>query len=262
MEADVRQIAGSEPILPSKYRKALTGSVVLHFLLFLGFVIVPAIRRPRKLIDSNQVLMAELVELEPPAPEEPVAPDPVPPQPAPKPKLKPKDVPPEPKPKPKPLPPPKPKSQTEREKKLKELEKKRSRRELAKVEPQRAYQPPVRPKPSPQKKQTTTPANPVTTKGKPFPYAYYLIQVKNLLWEVWRPPRVAAPEGISAVVSFEILKNGNIPSASVSLARSSGLAAYDQSCLYAVQTVQLPPLPPNFTSPSLELNCVFNAEER
>ena len=76
MEAEFAQVAGTDLILPSKYRNALTASVSLHLLLLLGFVIVPAIRRPKKLIDPNQVLMAELVELEPPAPKEPVEPAP------------------------------------------------------------------------------------------------------------------------------------------------------------------------------------------
>jgi len=264
MEADVGQMPGRDLIVPGKYRKGLTGSVVLHLLLLVALVIVPALRRPKKFLDQDSVLMAELMELEPPAPEEPPKPDPVPPPPAPKPKPKREDPPPPPKPvpPPEPMPPPKPKTQKEREQKLEELRMRRAGRELAKVEPERSYQPPAPPKPSPQKTQTATPSNPVRAKGKPFPYAYYLILVKNALWEIWRPPRVAAPEGISAVVSFEILKNGSVPTASVKLTRSSGLGSYDQSCLHAVRSVQLPPLPPNFTSPSLELNCIFNAEER
>jgi len=265
MEADMERIKDGVTSALVPYRNAFSTSLVLHGMLFLGLVVVPLLNRPKRYLDENQVLMAEWVELEPPAPE-PAQPAPVPPPPAlkPPPKKAPEPLPEPTKPKPKPSPPPKKSSsEEERSRKLAELAERRTHRTLPEVEPERPYQPPVQPKPA--ATQTVQPppktTHPVTVKGKPFPYDYYLILVKNALWEIWRPPKVVAPEGISATVVFQIMRNGSVPEHSISLIRSSGIDVYDQSCLHAVRSVRLPPLPQGYPDARLELDCVFRAKE-
>jgi protein TonB len=118
-----------------------------------------------------------------------------------------------------------------------------------------------------------TPKEPVAAIAKPivsgpsaadtdtdFPFAWYLSRVEGLIARNWKPRQIGFGKRavVSCAVHFSIAKNGAVTQ--VTLVRNSGVGVFDRESLRAVQTTKLPPLPPQFTGPSLGVTFIFNLE--
>jgi protein TonB len=118
-----------------------------------------------------------------------------------------------------------------------------------------------------------TPKEPVAAVAKPivsgpsaadtdtnFPFAWYLSRVEGLIARNWKPRQIGFGKRavVSCAVHFSIAKNGAVTQ--VTLVRNSGVGVFDRESLRAVQTTKLPPLPPQFTGPSLGVTFIFNLE--
>ncbi len=93
-----------------------------------------------------------------------------------------------------------------------------------------------------------------------FPFAWYLSRVEGLIARNWKPRQVGFGKNavVSCAIHFQIGRNGAV--SQVTLVRNSGVGVFDRESLRAVQTTKLPPLPPQFTSPSLGVTFIFNLE--
>ena len=93
-----------------------------------------------------------------------------------------------------------------------------------------------------------------------FPFAWYLSRVEGLIARNWKPRQIGFGKRavVSCAVHFSIARNGTVTQ--VTLIRNSGVGVFDRESLRAVQTTKLPPLPPQFTSPSLGVTFIFNLE--
>jgi protein TonB len=93
-----------------------------------------------------------------------------------------------------------------------------------------------------------------------FPFAWYLSRVEGLIARNWKPRQIGFGKRavVSCAVHFSIARNGNV--SQVTLIRNSGVGVFDRESLRAVQTTNLPPLPPQFTGPSLGVTFIFNLE--
>lgn len=93
-----------------------------------------------------------------------------------------------------------------------------------------------------------------------FPFAWYLSRVEGLIARNWKPRQIGFGKRavVSCAVHFSIAKNGGV--SQVTLVRNSGVGVFDRESLRAVQTTKLPPLPPQFTGPSLGVTFIFNLE--
>ena len=91
-----------------------------------------------------------------------------------------------------------------------------------------------------------------------FPFAWYLSRVEGLIARNWDPRQINfGPRAVvSCAVHFTISRNGTV--SQVTLVRNSGVGVFDRESLRAVQTTKLPPLPPQFTGPSLGVTFIFN----
>ena len=123
------------------------------------------------------------------------------------------------------------------------------------------------------KEQAETPDKPTEQVAKPiisgpsaadtdtnFPFAWYLSRVEGLIARNWKPRQIGFGKRavVSCAVHFSIARNGTVTQ--VTLVRNSGVGVFDRESLRAVQTTKLPPLPPQFTSPSLGGTFIFNLE--
>ncbi len=123
------------------------------------------------------------------------------------------------------------------------------------------------------KEQAETPDKPTEQVAKPiisgpsagntdtdFPFAWYLSRVEGLIARNWKPRQIGFGKRavVSCAVHFTIARNGMV--SQVTLVRNSGVGVFDRESLRAVQTTKLPPLPPQFTSPSLGVTFIFNLE--
>ncbi|MEN8007475.1 MAG: TonB family protein [Candidatus Krumholzibacteriota bacterium] len=224
--------------------RGLPISILVHALglvvmvMFGNYVARNPVRPPRS-IKVNMVHLPELQVQPTEAPPEEIV------QPAPQKEVKP-ELP------PKELPKPKPEETTPR-----------------KVEPQEKIEVPD---PPPQE-DTKTPDEPVEQVAKPvisgpsaadtdsdFPFAWYLTRVEGLIARNWKPRQIGFGKRavVSCAVHFSIARNGTV--SQVTLVRNSGVGVFDRESLRAVQTTKLPPLPPQFTSPSLGVTFIFNLE--
>ena len=93
-----------------------------------------------------------------------------------------------------------------------------------------------------------------------FPFAWYLSRVEGLIARNWDPKQVGFGKNavVSCAIHFQIARNGAV--LQVTLVRNSGVGVFDRVSLRAVQTTKLPPLPPQFTNPSLGVTFIFNLE--
>jgi len=91
-----------------------------------------------------------------------------------------------------------------------------------------------------------------------FPFTYYLRQLHAKVSERWRRPALVATEQTTAVVYFEIDREGQIRG-DPKIKQSSGNDLYDQSALRAVvESVPFPPLPREFPGQFLKVNFGFD----
>jgi TonB family protein len=91
-----------------------------------------------------------------------------------------------------------------------------------------------------------------------FPFTYYLRQLHAKVSERWRRPPLVASEQTSAVIYFEIDREGQIRG-EPKVKQSSGNELYDQSALRAVvDSVPFPPLPREFPGQYLKVNFGFD----
>lgn len=91
-----------------------------------------------------------------------------------------------------------------------------------------------------------------------FPFVYYITILQNRIQGNWQPPYQASEqqEKMSALVRFQVLKNGKI--ANVSLEKSSGRYLFDQAAQRAVYSADpLPPLPDEFYGEFLSVHIEF-----
>lgn len=93
-----------------------------------------------------------------------------------------------------------------------------------------------------------------------FPFAWYLTRVEGLIARNWKPRQIGFGKRavVSCAIHFNVARNGTV--SQVTLVRNSGVGVFDRESLRAVQTTKLPPLPPQFTGPSLGITFVFNLE--
>jgi protein TonB len=88
--------------------------------------------------------------------------------------------------------------------------------------------------------------------GAAFPYDYYLDQMLGRIRQSWMRPPV---EGIEAVITFRVLRNGEVTEAEIR--ESSGSRAFDLAALRAVRNASpLPPLPASFREDLLTVNLI------
>jgi TonB family protein len=91
-----------------------------------------------------------------------------------------------------------------------------------------------------------------------FPFTYYLRQLHAKVSERWRRPVLVASEQVSAVVYFEIDREGQLRG-EPKIKQSSGNELYDQSALRAVvESLPFPPLPREFPGQYLKVNFGFD----
>jgi protein TonB len=92
-----------------------------------------------------------------------------------------------------------------------------------------------------------------------FPYPWYVTLVRNALWREWSK-RMPKKAGLSALVSFNIDKNGAIYS--VQIEKSSANESYDYAAASAVHnSAPYPPLPKEFPKDILTVTVEFKNEE-
>ena len=91
-----------------------------------------------------------------------------------------------------------------------------------------------------------------------FPFTYYLRQLHAKVSERWRRPTLVQSEQASAVVYFEIDREGQLRG-EPKIKQSSGNELYDQSALRAVaESLPFPPLPREFPGQYLKVNFGFD----
>jgi TonB family protein len=91
-----------------------------------------------------------------------------------------------------------------------------------------------------------------------FPFTYYLRQLHAKVSEQWRRPPLATAEPKTAVVYFEIDRDGQIRG-EPRIKKSSGNELYDQAALRAVvSSIPFPPLPREFPGQYLQVNFGFD----
>jgi TonB family protein len=91
-----------------------------------------------------------------------------------------------------------------------------------------------------------------------FPFTYYLRQLHAKVSERWRRPPLVTTEQASAVIYFEIDREGQIRG-DPKVKQTSGNELYDQSALRAViDSVPFPPLPREFPGQYLKVNFGFD----
>jgi TonB family protein len=142
-------------------------------------------------------------------------------------------------------------------------------------EPPRIAAPPATPA-APAAPPTVATARPATEPGRPgrpnapavsgsnvsvdasdFPFTYYLRQLHAKVAERWHRPPLVASEQTTAVIYFEIDRQGQIRG-EPKIKQSSGNELYDQSALRAVlESVPFPPLPSEFAG-YLKVNFGFD----
>jgi len=92
-----------------------------------------------------------------------------------------------------------------------------------------------------------------------FPYPWYITQVRNALWNSWQKTKPKNNNGLSALVSFNIDKNGAV--FEVQIEKSSNDDAYDYAALSAVKNSDpYPPLPADFGKEILTVTVEFKQE--
>lgn len=92
-----------------------------------------------------------------------------------------------------------------------------------------------------------------------FPYPWYITQVRNALWNAWQKTKPQNNNGLSALISFNIDKNGVVYE--VQIERSSKDDAYDYAAMSAVKNSDpYPPLPEDFGKEILTVTVEFRQE--
>lgn len=92
-----------------------------------------------------------------------------------------------------------------------------------------------------------------------FPYPWYITQVRNALWNSWQKTKPKNNRGLSALVSFNIDKNGAV--FEVQIEKSSKDDAYDYAAISAVKNLEdCPPLPEDFGKEILTVTVEFKQE--
>jgi periplasmic protein TonB len=93
-----------------------------------------------------------------------------------------------------------------------------------------------------------------------FPFSWYLARMKSLIDRNWTPRQLGFGKNaiVSCAVHFEVARGGAV--SRVTLIRSSGIGVYDRETLRAVQTTNMPPLPPQYAGSSLGVTFIFNLE--
>ncbi|MBN2029687.1 TonB C-terminal domain-containing protein [bacterium] len=102
--------------------------------------------------------------------------------------------------------------------------------------------------------------DPVKVSVNDFPFLYYLNMLRYRIQEHWEPPYQDMGENllISAVVSFRVMRNGEIQE--IVLDRSSGRFLFDIAAQRAVYAANpLPSLPEAYTSDRLTVHIEFEA---
>ena len=92
-----------------------------------------------------------------------------------------------------------------------------------------------------------------------FPYPWYITQVRNALWNAWQKTKPKNNNGLSALVSFNIDRNGAV--FEVQIEKSSRDDAYDYAAMSAVKNSDpYPPLPKDFGKEILTVTVEFKQE--
>lgn len=92
-----------------------------------------------------------------------------------------------------------------------------------------------------------------------FPFQYYLELIHGKISSCWSNPQMVLDKKYSAVISFTILKSGEITN--INIKRSSGIANFDQSGLKAIELAKpFPQLPVGYKYSQLTVNVEFNLE--
>jgi TonB family protein len=96
-----------------------------------------------------------------------------------------------------------------------------------------------------------------TTLGAGF--AAYAAQVQSQIARNWRTDDVTAMMGPMVVASFDLMKDGSVRN--ITIVRSSGIRSLDFSVTRDLESVSLPPLPPNFGHSSAKCEFTFELKK-
>ena len=100
-----------------------------------------------------------------------------------------------------------------------------------------------------------SPFSGATIDNASFNYPYWFTQAFHKIQSNWRNP-VAADGAIVCVIYFQVIKSGRVIEQRVE--ESSGIPAFDQACLQAVQrSAPFPPLPRDFTDEIIGITLPF-----
>jgi len=92
-----------------------------------------------------------------------------------------------------------------------------------------------------------------------FPFQWYLANIHSKISSCWSNPEVVIDKNQSAIVSFTIIKTGEI--INVRVKKSSGNISFDDSALKAIELAKpYPELPIGFNDPQLTINVEFSLE--
>lgn len=92
-----------------------------------------------------------------------------------------------------------------------------------------------------------------------FPFQYYLENIHAKISSCWTDPQMSIDKKYSAIISFTILKTGEV--INISVKESSGVAGFDQSGIKAIELAKpFPQLPPGFLDSELIVNVEFALE--
>jgi TonB family protein len=92
-----------------------------------------------------------------------------------------------------------------------------------------------------------------------FPFQWYLANIHSKISSCWSNPQVVVDKNQAAIVSFTIIKTGEI--INVRIKKSSGNTTFDDSALKAIELAKpYPQLPIGFKDPQLTINVEFSLE--
>jgi len=96
-----------------------------------------------------------------------------------------------------------------------------------------------------------------------FPYAWYTSIIQGKISSNWKQPsdRLVDEDALTARVSFRISRNGSVDA--ITVRRSSGMTAVDQSATKAVRaSAPFPPLPDDYRENTLDVTIDFTVERK
>lgn len=99
----------------------------------------------------------------------------------------------------------------------------------------------------------------ITTSTSNFPFQWYLDFIQGKIDSCWNQPQMAIAKQYATMVSFTILKEGQIRN--IHIKRPSGITTFDDSAMQAIEkALPMPPLPEGYNYTELTINVEFKLE--